>query len=309
MDFSRLKSGQQRVQALKLGALAVLFSAIAGCGGSDSPSVPPPTVSSTAVGAPKYSQTLRFTVTGQHLDQGVTATSPACKTLTLSTTAPFVSSATEAYWLCSVAAVGNQALTVRRTADGSALATLPFIVPQPQVTMTLSNGLAVNGSIVITLAPDQAPITVDNFLQYVNAQFYDGTVFHRAQTGFVVQGGGYAAPIVAGTVPTHKTTNAPIALEVGTGFSNTQWTLSMARTNVANSATSEFFINLQNNASILDSTGAGTGYAVFGSVTTGTDVVSSIVSAPCTTIPGFITSSLGCVPMPNVVIATAVQTR
>ena len=125
----------------------------------------------------------------------------------------------------------------------------------------------------------------------------------------MVQAGGYAAPIVAGVVPTHKSVNAPIALEVGTGLSNTQWTLSMARTSAANSATSEFFINLKNNASLLDSTGAGTGYAVFGSVTSGTDVVSSIVSAPCTTIAGFITSTLGCVPIPNVVISTAVQTR
>lgn len=265
-----------------------------------------PLVASAVAEVPKYSQPMRITVTGEDLDLGLTATSSACKTLTLSTAVPYVSGAAEAYFLCDVQSVGDQTITLKRTSDGSTLGTVAFTVPLPQVTMAVSNGASVNGSLVFTLQPDKAPVTVNNFLGYVHSGFYDNTVFHRAQAGFVVQGGGYASPVVAGTVPTHKTTLDPIALEVGVGLSNTQWSVAMARTSVLASATSEFFINLGNNSS-LDTSGGG--YAVFATVTSGTDVVSSIVSAPCTTIAGFVSTALGCVPIPNVVISSAVQTR
>ncbi|MBC8058617.1 MAG: peptidylprolyl isomerase, partial [Rhizobiales bacterium] len=117
--------------------------------------------------------------------------------------------------------------------------------------MTLSNGAAVTGTIVVTLAPDKTPITVDNFLAYVNSGFYNGTVIHRVSPGFVIQGGGYAAPIDT-TTPTPKTANAAIALEVGKGLSNTQWTIAMARSSDPASATSQFYVNLVDNSSSLD---------------------------------------------------------
>lgn len=297
------------VSLTRLAALSTALAALTGCGGGGSDaSTTEPTlrIATTTAQVPKYGQSMRLTVTGEHLDFGLTATSPACKTLTLSTAVPYVSGAAEAYFLCDVQSVGDQTITLKRTSDGSTLGTVAFTVPLPQVTMAVSNGAGVNGSLVFTLQPDKAPVTVNNFLGYVQRGFYDNTVFHRAKAGFVVQGGGYASPVVAGTVPTHKTTLDPIALEVGVGLSNTQWSVAMARTSVPASATSEFFINLANN-SALDTSGGG--YAVFATVTSGTDVVSSIVSAPCTTIPGFITLALGCVPIPNVVISSAVQTR
>ena len=169
--------------------------------------------------------------------------------------------------------------------------------------MAVSNGAAVAGSMVITLAPDRAPLTVDNFLAYVNAGFYNGTIFHRVVAGFVIQGGG----LVPGTpLPTLKTPPfAPIALEVGVGLSNLQWTIAMARTSVLNSATSQFFINLVNNAGSLDPSASTAGYAVFGSVSGNTALVSAIVAAPCQTGTGI----SECLPTPNMVITSAAQTQ
>ena len=133
-------------------------------------------------------------------------------------------------------------------------------------------------------------------------------MIHRVSPGFVIQGGGYAAPVTNGS-PALKATNAPIALETNTGLSNTQWTVSMARTTAPNSATSQFFINLVDNSSFLDATSAGTGYAVFGNVTGATTAtVTSIVNAPCTAIPSFLPAG-DCTPIPNVTVISAVQTQ
>ena len=294
-------------------ALPLLSTALlAGCGGGGSDAVTAPTtmrVTSATADTPLYGQSLHITVQGELLDQGMTPVSTACKTLAQAPSTSFVSNATTVHYLCDVQAVGNQTMELRRSDTGAVLHTMSFTVPLPQVTMAVSNGAGVNGDVVFTLRPDLAPITVNNFLAYVRSGFYDNTVFHRVQTNFVVQGGGYPSPVVAGTVPTHKTTNAAITLEAGNGLSNVQWSVAMARTSVANSATSEFFINLKDNASVLDKTTTNAGYAVFASVTAGTDVVSAMTSAPCQTITGFVPSALGCVPIPNVVVSTARQTR
>lgn len=285
-------------------SVAALLSGCGGGGGGDAG----PTVTSATAETPRYSQSMLITLTGTALDQ-VTPVSSACKTISPAATTQLAASTTTMLYLCAVQAVGDQTIEFRRSDTGATLYTLPFTVPLPQVTMAVSNGAGVNGNIVFTLRPDKAPVTVDNFLAYVASGFYDNTVYHRVQSGFVVQGGGYASPVVAGTVPTHKTTSAAITLESGNGLSNVQWSVAMARSSAANSATSEFFINLKDNSSILDKTTTNAGYAVFASVTAGTDVVTAMTSAPCQTIAGFITSSLGCVPIPNVVISTATQTR
>ena len=108
---------------------------------------------------------------------------------------------------------------------------------------------------------------------------------------------------------TPKATNAPIALEVGKGLTNTQWTIAMARSADPASATSQFFINLVDNSALLDpSTVNGAGYAVFGSVAASGATVAAIAGAPCTAIPFFLPSG-ECTPWPNVVITSAVQTR
>ena len=282
-----------------------LASLLAACGGGSDGPGPVPTVASVSAGAAKYSQPLVITVTGTDVNQGLTVSSPACTGMSLSNSAPFVSSATTAYYRCRASALGASTVTVARASDSVTLGSAPFSVPAPQVTMTLNAGAAALGSIVFTLAPTSAPITVDNFLNYVNAGFYDGTVFHRiASNPAVVQGGGYA-PITPPTVPAPKPgTNPPIALEVGKGLGNAQWSVAMARLDVpqTNTATSQFFVNLLNNPSLDTANG---GYAVFGAVTTGTNVVSAIAAAPCTPIAGF----SECVPTPNILITTAAQTQ
>ena len=129
------------------------------------------------------------------------------------------------------------------------------------------------GTIVIELYPKEAPITVANFLEYVDSKFYDGTIFHRVIPGFVVQGGGMNFEFEG------KATRDPIKNESGNGLKNDYKTLSMARTNDPDSATSQFFINLRANAS-LDAKENKPGYAVFGKVVEGMDVVEKIVAEP-----------------------------
>ncbi len=129
------------------------------------------------------------------------------------------------------------------------------------------------GSITIELRPDAAPITVENFVQYANDGFFEGTVFHRVIPGFMIQGGGLRADL------TEKTTRAPIRNEADNGLSNARGTISMARTSVVDSATAQFFINTVDNARSLDHRGTSPrdyGYAVFGRVTAGMDVVDAI---------------------------------
>jgi cyclophilin family peptidyl-prolyl cis-trans isomerase len=204
--------------------------------------------------------------------------------------------------------VGAGAFTIKRTNGGAVLASAPFTVPAPQVTMAFDNHAGVAGSIVVTLAPDKTPITVNNFLSYVQSGFYVGTVFHRVSPGFVVQGGGYVAPFDSLT-QTLKPTGAPIPLEVGKGLSNTQWSISMARAKDPDtaSATTQFFINLVDNSGYLDP-GVTGGYAVFGTVSGSASDVTAIAGAPCVSIR-LVLASTDCAPTPNIVITSAAQTR
>jgi cyclophilin family peptidyl-prolyl cis-trans isomerase len=277
------------------------------CGGGDNNAAP--TVTAPAVGSPRYGQTLLLTLHGSDLDRGLSVTSSAaCPGAALVTKAPWLSTATTAYYECTVLGIGAGFFAVKSAAGGGTLTTVPFTVPAPQVTMTMDNGAGVSGAVVITLAPDRAPVTVNNFLACVNAGFYDGRVIHRVVKNFVVQGGGYAAPVDPGTGQAQaKPVNAPIALEAGVGVSHTQWTLAMARTNAPGSATSQFFVNLVDNSRDLDASATQAGYAVFGSVTAGTDTMSSTASAPCS--PTVLTGADACTPTPHVVIASAAQSR
>ena len=131
------------------------------------------------------------------------------------------------------------------------------------------------GSIVIELFEEDAPITTKNFLDYANSGFYDGTLFHRVIPGFVIQGGGLE------TGMKDKSGNLPIENEANNGQKNLKWSLSMARTSDPHSATSQFFINLENNPSLdhTSETPQGWGYAVFGTVVEGFETVKAIASA------------------------------
>ena len=125
------------------------------------------------------------------------------------------------------------------------------------------------GDVKIELNEKKAPITVKNFLKYVDDKFYDGTVFHRVIPGFMIQGGGFIPGMK------EKKTGAPIKNEAGNGLSNERGTIAMARTNDPNSATAQFYINLVNNKG-LDRNERSAGYAVFGKVISGMDVVDKI---------------------------------
>jgi peptidyl-prolyl cis-trans isomerase A (cyclophilin A) len=127
------------------------------------------------------------------------------------------------------------------------------------------------GDIVVELDAEKAPKTVDNFLRYVKAGHYDGVIFHRVIDNFMIQTGGYKPDL------SEKPTRPPIPLEVGKGLSNVRGSLAMARTSDPNSATSQFFINVNDNLRLDD---AGGGYAVFGKVVDGMNVVDQIRAVP-----------------------------
>ena len=159
------------------------------------------------------------------------------------------------------------------------------LIGQSALVLALCTGLAAHaqkvklatsaGDIVIELDAAKAPKTVENFVGYVKAGHYDGTIFHRVIPTFMIQGGGMTADMK------EKSTRAPIPLESRNGLSNLRGNVAMARTGDPNSATAQFFINVQDNER-LDAANArdGNGYAVFGKVVSGMDVVDKIRDTP-----------------------------
>ena len=162
-----------------------------------------------------------------------------------------------------------------------------------RIETTLSN-------IVLKLNPAAAPITVNNFLSYVNNVFYQNTLFHRVISGFMIQGGGYTTGLVK-----KDGLKDPIVLESNNGLTNLGGTVAMARTDVANSATSEFFINHADNGFLNYST-TNPGYAVFGKVIQGMDVLDIIASKPTA-----VSNVLKDVPVPveDITITSALQIK
>ena len=161
----------------------------------------------------------------------------------------------------------------------------------PQVVLETSEGI-----IEIELMRDVAPISTSNFLNYVEEGFYNGTIFHRVISGFMIQGGGFTSSMK------QKATNKPILNEADNGLSNLRGTLAMARTSDPHSATGQFFINHSDNA-FLDhkaKSGQGWGYAVFGKVTQGLPVVDLIASTKTGSRGG-----MGDVPKENIIIISA----
>ncbi len=145
------------------------------------------------------------------------------------------------------------------------MAAVAFAGPQVKLETSL-------GDIVISLDQKKAPLTTQNFLQYVKSGHYDGTIFHRVIRDFMIQGGGLEADMK------EKPTKNPIRNEARNGLKNKKYTIAMARTSDPHSATSQFFINTVNNSSLdfREESGSGWGYAVFGQVVKGKDVVDKI---------------------------------
>ena len=152
------------------------------------------------------------------------------------------------------------------------------------------------GDIKLKLYPEKAPITVKNFLSYIDSGFYNNTIFHRIIPGFVIQGGGFSKEM------DKKKTLPPIKNEADNGLRNFRGTLSMARTNIVNSATSQFFINLKDNDS-LDHGSRDFGYAVFAEVIEGMEVVDKIASAETTNSP------MPDIPIEQIIIKSAVRSK
>ena len=166
---------------------------------------------------------------------------------------------------------------------------VPAFAANPMVEMKTSMG-----TLVIELYPEKAPKSVENFLQYVRDGFYNGTVFHRVIDGFMIQGGGFEPGMK------EKQTRAPIPNEAKNGLKNIPGSLAMARTRDPNSATAQFFVNLVNNAPLDYPSPDGAGYAVFGQVIQGFDIVQKIGKVP-TGKTGF----MGDVPTTPIIIESA----
>jgi cyclophilin family peptidyl-prolyl cis-trans isomerase len=172
--------------------------------------------------------------------------------------------------LGSVAAAQDQPAPDAATAP--AVAPTPVYPPGPSVLIETSLG-----NITLQLDPTHSPVTVQNFLRYVNEHHYDGTVIYRVVPGFVIQAGSYDANV------TYRKAHEPIVLEANNGLSNQRGTIAMARENDPNTADAEFFINLADNSRLdhqPSDTGNTTGYAVFGHVADGMDVVDKIAAVP-----------------------------
>lgn len=274
---------------LRWGAVLVLsgvLGLLSACGGSGFS----PAVTGVQVQTLQYGRTASIYVGGNDLrstmvaDLGSGCTSPAFSSN---------SSTTLALLTCNVTAVGTLPLTIK-SAEGQVLYQTSLTVPKPQV--VLANG---QSSVTLELDPAAAPVTVNNFLAYVKQGFYKDTLIHRVIKGFVIQGGGYTTGMVKKAGQT-----AAIALESNNGLSNLRGTVAMARTSDPNSATSEFFINLVDNTSLDYVSTSSPGYAVFGKVISGMDVVDGIALQPTGSVNGF-----SDVPLTDVTVTSVTQIK
>jgi cyclophilin family peptidyl-prolyl cis-trans isomerase len=270
------------------GALLALTSLLVGCGGGSAEDNQQ--VNQVKATTLSYGKQAVIQVAGMNLRANMTAETGLCKSPVFNSTQ---SVPQLAVLNCTVNATGEQPLTIKGS-NGETLYKGTLTVPQPNVTMITSLG-----NIILELNPTAAPVTVNNFLSYVSRGFYRDTLFHRVIAGFVAQGGGYTTGLVKKTGPSD-----PIALETNKGLLNSRASVAMARTSVFNSATSEFFVNLVNNTSLDYQSESSPGYAVFGRVVSGMDVVDAIAALPTGTVNG--TSD---VPLSDVTITFAVQTR
>ena len=194
---------------------------------------------------------------------------------------------------CLVTVVGDLPLTIK-SATGEVIYTTTLSVPKPQVSIITNKG-----SFTLELDLATAPISVRNFLTYVRGGYYSNTLFHRVIPGFVAQAGGYTTGLVRKPGQLD-----PIELESNKGLSNARATVAMARTNVFNSATSEFYVNLVDNTFLDFKNAANPGYAVFGTVVQGMDVVDAIAAVPT----GVFNGSTD-VPLTDITITMALQSK
>jgi peptidyl-prolyl cis-trans isomerase A (cyclophilin A) len=237
-----------------------------------------------------YGKSTVFTFAGQSLDKDFNVAIKGCKGLAQVSGG----STTKQSVTCAINAVGTGAVMVEaKLANGTTLLSKLLDVQAPHVNLTTNLG-----TMVVELNPSLAPKTVDNFLQYVTDKFYDNTIFHRIYAvGISVIQGGWLTP----TPEIKAGLRAPVALEVGKGLSNVRGTIAMARQSGLDSATAQFYFNVTDNAQLDTANG---GYAVFGKVVSGLEIMDAIFKVPTATqygVPDFPTS--------NVVVLSATQTK
>lgn len=248
-----------------------------------------PTVTDIQVKSLNYRTTAQFVFSGSNLatlDSGIFPKIPNCINLT-----PVSQVLGQQEFSCAPTVVGDLNVRVEDRA-GATLFSKTFTVPPPQVAFVTTMG-----SIVVELNPTAAPLTVNNFLNYVQSGFYVNTIFHRVIAGFVAQGGGFTTGLAA-----KPGSLAPISLESNNGLSNLRGTVAMARTADPNSATSQFYFNLADNLSLDYKDADNPGYAVFGRVVQGLDVMDAIGTVATQSVNG--TSD---VPVTDVVIRTLLR--
>ncbi|MFZ9428440.1 MAG: peptidylprolyl isomerase [Burkholderiaceae bacterium] len=286
-----------RLWLVGVSALALPLT-LGGCGGAEDNGGM--LVSQMAATNLQYSRSMTITVAGSGLDKGLRVSVDAgCGEVTES---PGGDALTRRF-TCKVTALGPK--TIRAySANNLEIARLQASVPEPEVTMNLQGVDTTTSTFTVKLDPTQAPISVNNFLDYVNAGFYRLTIFHRVVKDFVVQGGGYTAGTVSPVVK--NPTSPAIVLESKTPLRNVKGSIAMARPGAPNSATAQFYINTVDNPSLDYKSDAEPGYAVFGAVTTGMDVIERLNAVP---VRVDLFTGLTHLPVTNVVILSALQTK
>ena len=278
-----------RTLSLLLAATAALLltTLLTACGGSTGF---PPVITAVKPQSLSYGRTATIYLGGKDLRSSlVVETGGGCTNPSFGS-----SSSTDTLVLnCLVTVVGDLPLTIK-SATGEVIYTTTLSVPKPQVSIITNKG-----SFTLELDLATAPVTVKNFLAYVRGGYYSNTLFHRVIPGFVAQAGGYTTGLVRKPGQLDA-----IELESNKGLSNARATVAMARTNVFNSATSEFYVNLVDNTFLDYKNAANPGYAVFGTVVQGMDVVDSIGAVPT----GVFNGSPD-VPLTDITITMALQSK
>ena len=278
-----------RTLSLLLAATAALLltTLLTACGGSTGF---PPVITAVKPQSLSYGRTATIYLGGKDLRSSlVVESNGGCTNPSFGS-----SSSTDTLVLnCLVTVVGDLPLTIK-SATGEVIYTTTLSVPKPQVSIITNKG-----SFTLELELATAPISVKNFLTYVRGGYYSNTLFHRVIPGFVAQAGGYTTGLVRKPGQLDA-----IELESNKGLSNARATVAMARTNVFNSATSEFYVNLVDNTFLDYKNAANPGYAVFGTVVQGMDVVDAIAAEPT----GVFNGSPD-VPLTDITITMALQSK
>ena len=278
-----------RTLSLLLAATAALLltTLLTACGGSTGF---PPVITAVKPQSLSYGRTATIYLGGKDLRSSlVVESNGGCTNPSFGS-----SSSTDTLVLnCLVTVVGDLPLTIK-SATGEVIYTTTLSVPKPQVSIITNKG-----SFTLELDLATAPISVKNFLAYVRGGYYSNTLFHRVIPGFVAQAGGYTTGLVRKPGQLDA-----IELESNKGLSNARATVAMARTNVFNSATSEFYVNLVDNTFLDYKNAANPGYAVFGTVLQGMDVVDAIAAEPT----GVFNGSPD-VPLTDITITMALQSK